>query len=181
MLQLLWVKLLCLAGKQGKGGVFLLKEGVPYTPRMLSVILRMAPDLVERGLDLFREYGMVEDRQGAIAITNWNTHQSMTAYEKKLAYDREYRRKEKEQTALHKDGLYGCDHNVKLTDAQFITLQTEYPQDYQTRIDSLSTYMTRTGRIYADPMAVIRKWAKEGTDHRLKNTRSFAELSMEDL
>lgn len=89
-LQLLWVKLLCLAGKQGREGVLLLKEGVPYTPRMLSEILRMDDALVKKGLKAFAQFGMITKKEGAWAITNWSRYQSLTAYEKKLAYDRDY-------------------------------------------------------------------------------------------
>ena len=89
-LQLLWVKLLCLAGKQGREGVLVLQEGVPYTPRMLSEILRLDESLVKKGLKAFSQFGMLTKKEGAWAITNWARYQSLTAYEKKLAYDRDY-------------------------------------------------------------------------------------------
>ena len=95
-LQLLWVKLLCLAGKQGKGGVFVLKEGVPYTPKMFADVFRMEESLVKKGLKVFSQYGMLELRDGVWTVTNWNRHQSMSAYEKKLNYDRSYRRRKEE-------------------------------------------------------------------------------------
>jgi len=96
-LQLLWVKLLCLAGKQGKEGVFLLKEGVPYTSKMLAEIFRMEEPVVKRGLRLFCQFGMLHRQEGAWVITNWSRHQNMTAYEKKLNYDREYKRRRKSE------------------------------------------------------------------------------------
>ncbi|MBP0987378.1 MAG: phage replisome organizer N-terminal domain-containing protein, partial [Oscillospiraceae bacterium] len=36
----IWFKLLCLAGKQNNGGVFMLSDRIAYTDEMLSVIFR---------------------------------------------------------------------------------------------------------------------------------------------
>lgn len=177
LLQLLWIKLLCLAGKQGRGGVFLLREGIPYTPAMLSTVFRMEPELVERGLEVFRQFGMVEDREGAIAITNWNRHQSLSAYEKKLNYDREYRKAQRSAVPL-----YGCEGNVPLTEEQYQALRQEFPQDYDRRIDRLSAYMAQSGKTYSDPVAVIRSWAREDAKkEKPKRKRSLLELALEDL
>lgn len=96
-LQLLWVKLLCLAGRQGKEGVFLLKEGMPFTVKMLANILRTEENLVRTGLKIFCQFGMMHRREGALAITNWSRYQSLSAYEKKLSYDREYRRRKQKK------------------------------------------------------------------------------------
>lgn len=94
MLQLLWVKLLCLAGKHCPEGQLLLTADMPYTPQMLATVLRMEKRFVERALQLFCSFGMLTLRDGIYSVTNWNRHQSMTAYERKLSYDRDYRRKE---------------------------------------------------------------------------------------
>lgn len=102
-LQLLWVKLLCLAGKQGQEGVFQLRKGVPFTSRMLAEILRMEEGLVRKGLRIFCQFGMLHRQDNAWAITNWSRHQSMTVYEKKRAYDRDYHRRKNEEKNLFLD------------------------------------------------------------------------------
>lgn len=173
-LQLLWVKLLCLAGKQGREGKILLTEDVPYTPQMLSTILRLEQPLLERGLELLQRFGMVGLENGIITITNWTRYQSMTAYEKKLSYDREYHQRRRAEEG------YGCYRNVALTDEQYTALKAEFPADFQQRLDRLSEYMRQSGKTYADPLAVIRKWAQEDVK-KPKKKRSFLELAREGL
>lgn len=96
LLQLLWVKLLCLAGKHCPEGTLLLTVDKPYTPAMLATVLRLDKALVARGLELFCTFGMLQYRDGAYSITNWNRYQSAAAYENKLRYDREYRARKRE-------------------------------------------------------------------------------------
>ena len=173
-LQLLWVKLLCLAGKQGREGKIFLTEGIPYTPHMLATILRLEQPLLERGLEALRRFGMVGLENGTITITNWSRYQSMTAQEKKRAYDREYQQRRRSEQG------YGCYRNVPLTDEQDAELKAEFPADFAQRLDRLSEYMRQSGKSYADPLAVIRKWAKED-EKTPKKKRSFLELAEELL
>lgn len=85
-----WFKLLCLAGKQNNSGVFMLGR-IAYTDRMLATIFRMKESTVTMALHTFEEFGMIEIVDGVITIPNWGKHQSLDAYEKKKAYDRQYR------------------------------------------------------------------------------------------
>ncbi len=66
----------------------------------------------------------------------------------------------------HKYGEY---QNVLLSDADMQKLKTEFPQDYQERIERLSEYMASTGKSYKNHLATIRNWARkdkmqQGTD-----------------
>lgn len=91
-----WFKLLCLAGKQNNNGVFMMGR-IPYTNQMLATIFRMKETTVTMALEVFSNYGMVEIVEGVITIPNWNKHQSLDAYEKKKAYDRQYRMEQREK------------------------------------------------------------------------------------
>ena len=55
---------------------------------------------------------------------------------------------------------YGEYKNVLLSDTELEKLKTEFPDDYEKRIDDLSYYMKRTGRSYKDHLAAIRSWAR---------------------
>lgn len=94
-----WFKLLCLAGKQNNNGVFMMGR-IPYTNQMLATIFRMKETTVTMALEVFSNYGMVEIVEGVITIPNWNKHQSLDAYEKKKAYDRQYRMEQREKQRL---------------------------------------------------------------------------------
>lgn len=85
-----WFKLLCLAGKQNNDGVFIMNDRIAYTDKMLATIFRMKETTVKLALDTFEQFGMIEKIDGAITIPNWGKHQTLDAYEKKKARDREY-------------------------------------------------------------------------------------------
>lgn len=85
-----WFKLLCLAGKQNNDGVFIMNDRIAYTDKMLATIFRMKETTVRLALDTFEQFGMIERINGAITIPNWGKHQTLDAYEKKKARDREY-------------------------------------------------------------------------------------------
>lgn len=84
-----WFKLLCLAGKQNNGGVFMMGQAA-YTEKMLATIFRMKKSTVSVALQTFEKFGMIEMVDGVITIPNWNKHQALDAYEKKKERDRVY-------------------------------------------------------------------------------------------
>lgn len=57
----------------------------------------------------------------------------------------------------HKHGEY---NNVLLTDDELFKLQEEY-QDWQDRIERLSSYIASTGKAYKSHYATIRNWARK--------------------
>ena len=85
-----WFKLLCLVGKQNNDGVFIMNDRIAYTDKMLATIFRMKETTVKLALDTFEQFGMIEKIDGAITIPNWGKYQTLDAYEKKKARDREY-------------------------------------------------------------------------------------------
>lgn len=57
--------------------------------------------------------------------------------------------------------VYGTYQNVTLTEEELLQLKQEFPLDYQSRIDRLSSYMASSGRKYHSHFATIRSWAQE--------------------
>ena len=55
---------------------------------------------------------------------------------------------------------YGAYHNVLFSDEEMETLKTEFPDDYEERIESLSEYMASTGKTYKNHLATIRSWSR---------------------
>ena len=97
----IWFKLLCLAGKQNNGGVFIMNDRIAYTDEMLAAIFRRPLNTVRMALKTFEQFGMIEIINDVITIPNWGKHQTLDAYEKKKARDRErIARKRAEQKAL---------------------------------------------------------------------------------
>lgn len=87
-LLVIWLKLLCLAGKQNNGGAFMISEEVPYTVEMLATIFRRPVGIVRQALETFKTFGMITQENGVIRITNWEKHQNITGLEKVKAQNR---------------------------------------------------------------------------------------------
>lgn len=97
----IWFKLLTFAGKQNNDGVFLMSNRIAYTDEMLASIFRRDVNTVRLALNVFQQFGMIEIVENVITIPNWGKHQTLDAYEKKKARDRErIARKRAEQKAL---------------------------------------------------------------------------------
>ncbi|MGY5438512.1 replisome organizer [Lactiplantibacillus argentoratensis] len=64
---------------------------------------------------------------------------------------------EKAKPARHKYGQY---QNVLLTDEQLKKLKSEFPSDWQDRIERVSEYCSMNGKAYKNYLATIRNWAK---------------------
>lgn len=62
------------------------------------------------------------------------------------------------RTPAHRYGQY---QNVLLTDGDMEKLRSEFPSDWQTRIERLSEYMASSGKSYKDHLATIRSWARK--------------------
>lgn len=64
----------------------------------------------------------------------------------------------KEKPPKHKYGQY---QNVMLSDDELAKLKTEFPADWQERIENVSTYCRSHGKTYKDYLATIRNWARK--------------------
>lgn len=78
----MWFKLLCFAGKQNNSGVFMMNDKVAYTDSMLATIFRRPLETLQRALDVFESYGMIEIYNDTITIPNWEKHQNADELEK---------------------------------------------------------------------------------------------------
>lgn len=104
MLIVMWVKLMVQAGKDNNGGVFALGNGKPYTIKNFSSIFHRPESDIEHAFGIFQEYGMLEfdEESNTYYLPKWERYQSMDAYERKKARDREYqaRRRAAQKEAL---------------------------------------------------------------------------------
>ena len=64
----------------------------------------------------------------------------------------------KEKPQRHKYGQY---KNVLLSDDEFEKLKTEFPEDWEERIERVSEYCASKGATYKNYLATIRNWARK--------------------
>lgn len=72
-----WIKLLCMAGRQNNGGVIMLNDKMACTEKTLSVLFRRPINTIRLALRTFEMYGMIEIVDGVITIPNWEKYQSL--------------------------------------------------------------------------------------------------------
>lgn len=94
-------------------------------------------------------YTGVYEEERNIPITNTNTDTNTKT---------ETKRESKPAPTRHKYGEYS---NVLLSDEDMGKLKTEFPEDWQKRIERLSEYIASTGKAYKNHLATLRAWAKK--------------------
>ena len=67
---------------------------------------------------------------------------------------------------------YGTYKNVLLTDEDMDKLKSEFPDDWQNRIERLSEYIASSGKAYKNHLATIRAWAKKDKKRETLKNRS---------
>lgn len=70
----------------------------------------------------------------------------------------------KERPKKHQYGQY---KNVLLADDELEKLKTEFPDDWQERIENVSAYCRSHGKTYKDYLATIRAWARKDNRPRV--------------
>ena len=108
----IWFKLLCMAGKQNNGGVFLMNDRIAYTDEMLSTIFRRPLNTVRLALNTFEKFGMIEIVNDTITIPNWEKHQSLDKIEKSKEQTRKRVAEHRKRQHLIASGESGADDDV---------------------------------------------------------------------
>ena len=118
----IWFKLLCLAGKQNNGGVFLMGGRIPYTDEMFATIFRRPLNTVRLALRTFQEYGMVDIIDNTVTIPHWEKHQSLDAYEqsKEKTRQRVAAHRERQKALIESNVTSNVTDGVTVTDCNAI-------------------------------------------------------------
>jgi len=73
----IWVQLLCLAGKTNDNGGIYMGQNIYYTDEMLATLCDQPLNIMRIALKTLSQFGMIEWRDGEpIQIINWEKHQS---------------------------------------------------------------------------------------------------------
>ena len=96
-MQLVWVKLLCLAGKCNENGFLMISNEIPYTNEMLAQRFNMDVGVVQRALALFQSLGMIELVDNIYMVSNWTKYQSLSDMERYKQQNRERQKRHREK------------------------------------------------------------------------------------
>lgn len=78
----IWVKLLCVAGRVNDGGQIYFTREIPYTEEMLATEFNRPLNTVRMALQIFQRFGMVEVTDDIYRISSWAEWQNVDGLEK---------------------------------------------------------------------------------------------------
>ncbi|MGO3019011.1 MAG: phage replisome organizer N-terminal domain-containing protein [Anaerococcus sp.] len=111
---LIWIQLLCLAGKTNDNGAVYIGQHMSYTDEMISTICNQPLNTVRLALQTFEQFEMINlDQDGLISISNWEKHQNVEGMERV----REQTRKRVAKFRAKQKELESSNANVTLRNA----------------------------------------------------------------
>ena len=120
----IWIRLLCLAGKLNNGGRICLTERMPYTEEMLAKAFQKPTEIVSKALDMFENLDMISREDGYIQICNWEKYQAVEKEDKVREQTRkrvaEYRKRNADVTQCNAD-VTQCNADVTQSVTQNVT------------------------------------------------------------
>jgi len=81
-LLIIWIKLICQAGKINANGNIFLSEGAPYTEEELATIFNRPVNTIRLALNIFEKYKMIQVTNESIFLPNFEKHQNMEGLDK---------------------------------------------------------------------------------------------------
>lgn len=88
-IELVWFKLLCLAGTCNENGFLMINQNVPYTDQMMAKYFRIDIGIVQRALEIFEQMNMVEIINDIYMVSNWFKYQNSSELERIRENNRE--------------------------------------------------------------------------------------------
>ncbi len=141
LMELIWFKLLCLAGKCNNHGFLMLNSKIAYTDEMLSKIFRVEIGSVQRALLLFEQLEMIELVDNAYMIANWDKHQNTQGLEdmkeKHRLRQKAYRERQK-QALIEKKSESDVTRDVTVTSQSDVICSYSYSNSYSNSISNNS-------------------------------------------
>lgn len=96
----IWLKLLVLAAEINDGGDVYFLKSVPFTEESLAVEFGRSVEIIALALRTFEAYGMIEIKDHAITIINWEKYQSVDKMEELREYNRLAQQRSREKKKL---------------------------------------------------------------------------------
>lgn len=97
MIEVIWVKLLCLCGKMDNGGVLTIGKRALTQAEIATLINRTESD-VNCAFEALSDLGMIEMEENTYIIKGWIKHQNTEKYERVKERQKEYQKSYRERT-----------------------------------------------------------------------------------
>ena len=139
----------------------IIKGGKPVEDLLLKEIAAVKnKELVQWAFKNINEYENLNDTVKKIVSIFSNDNDNDNDNENEESYPDSYpdSSTNRKKAIRHKYGQY---QNVLLSDADMEKLKSEFPEDWEQRIERLSEYIASKGAKYKNHLATIRAWARK--------------------
>ena len=101
-IEIVWFKLLCLAGICNEDGFLMLNKDIPYTEEMMAKYFRMDIGIIQRALEIFQNMGMIDIIDNIYMVSNWMKYQNSAELDhiRTLSRIRQQRYRDKQKKSL---------------------------------------------------------------------------------
>ena len=190
-IQLIWIKLLCLAGTCNENGFLVLTNEIPYTNEMLANRFRMDIGTVQRAMSIFQKLNMVEVIDNIYMVSNWLKYQSGDKLEdiKSKNNERQRRFREKQKQALldNPDSESNVTCNVTDNVINNVNCSISYSisnsnvKNYKILIDNDIYENSRYIKDNNNLMNIIEEWMDYKDGRKPKANNQYTERGMNSL
>lgn len=164
---LIWMKLLCLAGKVNDGGYVYVGQNLPYTDEMLATIFRQPVNTIRLALSTFERFEMIEINEHGIYISNWSKHQNVEGMERQKELNRirvaKFRDKQKELPPPPADVMQ-CNVTDHYSNAPRKKKEDSREKNNTTPTPSKTKYADRVTMLESEYANLVQELGKEGAD-----------------
>lgn len=183
-IQLVWIKLLCLAGQCNESGLLMLSTEIPYTDEMMAKRFDMDVGVVQRALNVFQSLGMIDVEDNIYMVSNWNKNQSADRLEEIRRRDRERKREQREKQKELIEQKKSMD--IPRKNPRNCSISYSYSFNSNSNLDNYIYLITNDKykdsnyiKEHPDLDNVIRDWMAYKDEAKPKNKNKYAsEMSM---
>lgn len=126
-IELVWFKLLCLAGTCNENGFLMISRDIPFTDEMLAKYFRMDIGIIQRALEIFKNMEMVEIVDNIYMVSNWMKYQNNAELERIRETSRLRQQKYRDNQKLKLEEKRNVTRNV--TNNEFCSICNMYYVD----------------------------------------------------
>ena len=133
---LVWIQILCLAGKINDGGWVYMGQNLAYSDEMLATILGHPLNTMRVALSTLEQFGMLDiTADGKIDVINWEKHQSTDKMARIASQTRDRQQRHYYRTKLREMG-------VNVDEAGFTSDTKELKSMYESMVDEPNVRIT---------------------------------------
>lgn len=164
---IIWLNLLCLAGKNNSDGRLFLSENLPISEKIFAKLFRVSENKIKKSFEIFEKFGMISRENGVVKIINWEKHQSIEKLDKIRENGRQRVKKYRQKNAE-------CNAECNVTVTSNVTPCNAIEEEREEEGDKEKEYHSFT-------LSNAREEILQNENHALEEECNAVENSLSDI